>query len=64
VREDERDTQHTYVREKDDVEERDVKFILDFSLKTTGNRPRVKTKGVDGSIVLMETRLLWTDLSG
>jgi len=52
------------VREKDNEEERDVKFIKGFSLKTTGNRPPMKTKGVDGSIVLIETRRLWTDLPG
>jgi hypothetical protein len=52
------------VREKDNAEEGDVKFIQTFSLKTTGNRPPMKTKDVEGSIFLIERGLLWTEMSG
>jgi len=41
-----------------------MKFIERFSLKTTGNRPSMKSNDVDGSNVLKETGRLWTDLSG
>ena len=52
------------MREKDNAEGKDVKCVKSFCLKTTGNRPSMKTKDADGIIVLIEIGLLWTDLPG